>query len=85
MCCMLGCAGLCKVVSHAEPPWSLCMRQELCPDGSDHECQPSLHSAVVDEQLGAIYGEIHLEGERLGALLLPVAVHRRDGDSFHRD
>lgn len=83
MCCRLGCAGLCKVVSHVEPPLSLCMRQELCPDGSDHECQPSLHSAVVGEQLGATYEEIRLVGERLGALLLLAAVRRRDGGSFH--
>lgn len=34
VCCRLGCAGLCKVVSHVEPLLSLCMRQELYPDGS---------------------------------------------------
>lgn len=71
------------MVSHAEPQLSLCMKQELCPDGSDHECQPSLHSAVVGERLGATYEEIHSVGERLEALLLLAAVHRRDGDSFH--
>lgn len=83
MCCRQGCAGLCKVVSHVEPLLSLCMRQELYPDGSGHECQPSLHSAVVGEQLGITYEEIHSVGEKLGALLLLAAVHRRDGDSFH--
>lgn len=49
----------------------------------DHECQPSLHSAVVGELLGATDEEIHSVGERLEALLLPAAVHKRDGDSFH--
>lgn len=50
-----------------------------------HECQPSLHSAVADERLGATYGGIHSVGGRLGALLLLVAVRRGDGDSFRLD
>lgn len=48
------------------------------------ECQPSLHSAVADEQLGATYEAIHSVGGRLAVLLLLVAVHRGDG-SFHLD
>lgn len=53
---------------------------ELLPG---HECQPLLCSAVVDDQLGATYEEIHSVGEKLEALLLLAAVHRRDDDSFH--
>lgn len=62
---------------HLEQP-SVCGLKIL----PDHECQPPLHSAVVGEQLGATYEEIHSVGERLEALLLLAAVHRRDGDSF---
>lgn len=67
-----------KQTPHLQHP-SVCTLKLL----PDHECQPSLHSAVVGEQLGATYEEIRLVGERLGALLLLAAVRRRDGGSFH--